>query len=159
MTRISDHPQRVAPPAPPGSRLKRPLAIGKRLALREATERDPVYLALVRQCPCLHCGLDPCGEAVHVRMASGAHGKASGMGKTPADKWALPLCGEHHREANDAQHKIGERAYWNGVGINPVLFCHGLYAKRGDQVAMRAVCLVAIAERESRLQSGAVAGD
>jgi hypothetical protein len=142
-------PQRLALTSPPGSRLKRPLEVGRRLRVHEEAERDPVYLALVRECPCLHCGIDPCHEAAHVRMASGAHGKASGMGKTPPDRWALSLCGDCHREHRNAQHKLMERAFWTFLGIDPILLCERLYAARGDLVRMRAVVMVAIAEREA----------
>jgi hypothetical protein len=141
-----ERPQRLSPPAAPGALLKRPFAIA-RVRIKETGDRDEAYLELIRQCPCLHCGMDPCWEAAHVRMASGARGKASGAGKTPADKWALPLCGEDHRVALRAQHNIGERAFWSDIGIEPVLTCERLYAARGDLVAMRAVCFAVIGER------------
>lgn len=140
-----DHPQRLAPPASPGALLKRLTGLHTRIRLREIAERDPAYLAAIRELPCLKCGLECC-EAAHVRMASGAHGKASGAGKKPADRWALPLCsgpGGCHAE----QHRIGEREFWAGVGISPVLLCQKLYAARGDLLAMRAVVMMAIAER------------
>lgn len=146
---ILPRPQRITPPAAPGSLLKRFSVVAPRRALAEPTE-DPDYLALVRQCPCLYCGLDPCHEATHVRFASAAFGKASGMGKKPADRWALPLCRDDHLNARHAQHKQNEEAFWLSLGINPLLVCQRLYAKRGDLVAMRAVCFVAIAERSRR---------
>lgn len=105
---------------------------------------------MVRQLPCLHCGMEPCGEAAHVRMASAAFGKASGMNKTPDDKWALPLCGPDHRVAKHAQHNHGEADFWAGLGINAPLACTRIHAVRGDLVAMRAVVLVVISERGTR---------
>lgn len=48
-----------------------------------------------------------------------------------------------------AQHSRGERMFWAELGINPLLVAQRLYAQRGDLVAMRAVILVAIAERKS----------
>jgi hypothetical protein len=110
-------------------------------------DRDESYLRDVRQCPCLHCGLDGFSEAAHVRLSSGYHRKASGMGKKPADKWAVPLCAEHHRLARDAQHNRSEREFWDDLGINPLAACERLWAKRGDVVAMRAMAHVIIAER------------
>lgn len=139
-------PRRLTPPAPPGSMLKH-LTVVAPVPRKDATDHDPDYLALVRQCPCLSCGLDPCGEAAHVRFASAAHGKASGMHKKPSDQWALSLCAGCHRLNRDAQHNRNEYEFWNALGINPLLTCIQLYARRGDLVAMRSVIFVAIAGR------------
>lgn len=109
-------------------------------------ERDPDYLVNVRQCPCLCCGMEP-SEAAHVRMASAAFGKASGLGKKPEDRWALPLCSQDHRLARDAQHNRSEQEFWASLGINPLLTCSELYAQRGDLVAMCAVIFSTIAKR------------
>lgn len=140
-----DRPQTINHNLAPGALLKR-LDAPPRPHKAEA-EWDPDYLAFVRQCPCLHCGLDPCSEAAHVRFASGAFGKASGMGKKPADRYALPLCPEHHRLARDCQHAGSERVFWARLGINPLIVCDRLYPQRGDLVAMRAVVIQAISER------------
>ena len=37
------------------------------------------------------------------------------------------------------QHQIGEVAFWDRIGISPLLVAEKLYGKRGDLVAMRAV--------------------
>ncbi len=139
------HPQRISPVAPIGSLFKRPSA--PRAGRDAAPHKEPDYLALVRQCPCLYCGLDPSGEAAHVRYASAAFGKASGLQKKPEDRWALPLCGSCHRTAAHAQHQRNEEAFWRDLGINPLLTAERLHAQRGDLVAMRAVIFVAISER------------
>lgn len=139
-------PRRLTPPAPAGSMLKR-VHVASPRPRKDDAERDPDYLALVRQCPCLHCGLDPCGEAAHVRFASAAFGKASGLGKTPPDKFALPLCGDDHRVAKHAQHNRNEQEFWHELGINPLITAEKLYAQRGDLVAMRAVIFMTIATR------------
>ena len=139
-----DHPQRVVLPWPRGSLLKRV----QPKPLRRVAGKDDGYLALVRECPCLECAQDPAGEAAHLRLSSGAHGKKGGMAKKPDDRWALPLCREHH----ERQHRVGERQYWYELGINPFLAAERLYAKRSDLVAMRAVVYCTIAERESRQQ-------
>ena len=143
--------RRVAAPAPPGSLLKR-VSVQPRNNAREAAGRDADegYLKLVRECPCLMCGLDPCGEAAHVRFASAAYGKASGLQKKPEDKWALPVCGPDHRTASHAQHNRYEQQFWADLGINPLLTATRLYAVRGDLVAMRMVVMVAISERGTR---------
>lgn len=137
-------PQRIFAPSPPGELLKQ---LFVRPTARPAeTATDPAYLALVRQCPCLSCGMEP-SEAAHVRMASAAFGKASGLSKKPADKWALPLCSGDHRLARNAQHNRGEQQFWSAIDINPLLTCEALYAQRGDLVAMRAVIFLTIAQR------------
>lgn len=142
-------PQRLIHLAPPGSLLKR---LGERAPAaprKDDGDRDASYLARVRRCPCLKCGMEP-SEAAHVRMASAAHGKVSGMGKQPQDRWTLPLCSQDHRLARDAQHKRSEAAFWDDLGINAPLTCERLYAQRDDMVAMRAVVMVAIAERSKK---------
>ncbi len=139
-------PQRISPVSPPGALLKR-VDIQPRLRRFEQGEgREPSYLAMVRQLPCLCCGMEP-SEAAHVRMSSAAFGKASGLGKKPDDKWALPLCSQDHRLNRNAQHNRGELAFWHELGINPLICCQKLYARRGDLVAMRAVIFTTIAER------------
>lgn len=138
-------PRRLTPPAPIGSLLKT-LEPPPRIP-RAEPDNDPAYLEKVRACPCLHCGMDPCGEAAHLRMASAAHGKSSGMQKRPADRWALPLCGPDHRINRDAQHRGSEAAFWVALGIDAPQTATLLYAQRHDLVAMRAVVFTAIAAR------------
>ncbi|SDC09193.1 Protein of unknown function [Bradyrhizobium brasilense] len=141
-------PQRCFPPSPPGALLKR-VDVQPRLRRFEQGEgREPSYLAMVRQLPCLSCGMEP-SEAAHVRMASAAFGKASGLGKKPDDKWALPLCSSDHRLARNAQHNRSELAFWHELGINPLIVATQLYAARGDMVAMRAIVFIAIAQRSA----------
>lgn len=145
---INSRPQRLAAAHPPGSLLKRHHASQPRqMRATEAAGREADYLAQVRQLPCLCCGMEPAGEAAHVRMASAAFGKSSGLQKKPEDKWALPLCGDDHRVARHAQHNRSEQGFWNDLGINPLICCQRLYGVRGDLVAMRAVVLTTIAER------------
>jgi hypothetical protein len=117
---LRDHPQRLTPLAPPGSLLKRLQGIHQRIKLKAAGERDPIYLRMIRQMPCLKCTLEPCHEAAHVRMQSAAHGKRGGIGKKPADKWTLPLCNEHHIE----QHQVGELKFWYDLDINPLFHAY-----------------------------------
>lgn len=140
-------PQRLAPPASPGALLKRLYALEVRRKAKEATEREPTYLAMIRQLPCLRCGQEPAGEAAHVRLQSAAHGKRGGAAKKPADKWALPLCAGCHWRDPDSQHRVGEALFWAGVGINPLWACEKLYAARGTEVGLRAAALAIIATR------------
>jgi hypothetical protein len=143
-----DRPQRLFAPSPPGALLKRTGAADLPQQPRQPrAQEDKDYLALVRQLPCLKCGLDPCGLAAHLRMNSGAFNKRQAMARKPSDKWTTPLCAACHTDDRDAQHKIGEAAFWMALGINPFLVCEQLYAQAGDLVAMRAVIFVAIAQR------------
>lgn len=142
---INARPRRLTPPAAPGELLKRTHPISRPVKCEPA--EDPDYLALVRQLPCLYCGVEPCGEAAHVRLASAAFRKSSGLQKKPEDRWALPLCGEDHRNARHAQHSRNESEFWESLGINPLLVCEQIYKQRGDMAAMRAVVFVTIAGR------------
>ena len=140
-------PQTIALRAAPGTLLKRRYGVIHR-PQEPDSERDQAYLQFVRQCPCLKCGMDPCGEAAHIRQSSGAHNKHGGMRKLPADRWALPFDRACHQNDPDSIHKIGELAFFQLIGISPLLVCERLYAQRNDLVAMRAVIFTAIAERE-----------
>ena len=139
-------PQRIAIPAAPGELLKLTLGF-LRDARPEQTASDPAYLAVVRQLPCLKCGLEPCGEAAHVRISSAAFHKRGGMRKKPDDRWALPLDRGCHVSDPDALHRRGEYIFWNELALNPLLICERLYRQRGDLIAMRAVILSAMATR------------
>ena len=132
------HPQRLTPPAQPGALLKRAFAIAQRIKLKVVGDSDPIYLAQIRMLPCLGCNDEP-SEAAHLRMQSGAHNKHGGMARKPADRWAISLCPDCHRE----QHRIGERAFWSMVGVNPFLLAERLYAARGDLAKMRDVVFAA----------------
>lgn len=147
---IRSHPKRLTPPAAPGTMLKRFDAPLPRRSVKHDGEREPDYLELVRACPCLYCGVQPCGEAAHVRFANALFGTASGLGKKPRDRLAVPLCADDHRNARHAQHKQNEEAFWIGIGIDPYGLAKRLYEKRGDFAAMENVVRVAIAERSKK---------
>ncbi len=140
-------PQRISRIEPPGSLLKSITATtASRRVLAEPSEGGDKYLALVRQLPCLKCGMSPC-EAAHVRFASAAFGKTSGLGKKPSDRRAVPLCAGCHRLSRDAQHNQGERQFWAALDLNPLQIAEQLYLRRGDFPAMEMVIVKAIADR------------
>lgn len=143
-------PQRVSYPEPPGSLLKRITAAAPRRVEAEPKGGHPKYLAEVRQLPCLYCGVEPCGEAAHVKYCCAAFGMKNMLGKRVSDDRALPLCRDDHLNACHAQHRGCEEAFWAKLGINPYRVTTRLYAQRGDLVAMRAVVMVAIAERSKQ---------
>lgn len=135
--------------APVGSLLKRelptrhkPLKLG-----RQPRQEDADYLTLIRSLPCLKCGHDPCGEAAHVRISSALHGKRTGMGEKPDDKWTVPLCAGCHREDADAQHKVGELPFWHALNLNPFLVCEQLQKVARSPEAMKSVILQFIGRR------------
>lgn len=145
-----DRPQRITSPAAIGSLLKRGLVADLHRARAEPEGGDSAqHLENIRRLPCMKCGMEP-SEACHVRYASAAYGKASGMQKKPADKWAVPLCAGDHRLAKDAQHQRNEQAFWIEIDINPLAVATQLWERRGDVVAMNAIIVRAISERRTR---------
>src|SRR3546814_4861401 len=62
----------------------------------------------IRDLPCLVCGTAPV-EAAHIRSGSLQFAKRpTGGAEKPSDKWSLPLCAEHHRTGDMAQHRSEE---------------------------------------------------
>ncbi|MBR0741187.1 DUF968 domain-containing protein [Bradyrhizobium liaoningense] len=83
---------------------------------KQPRAHDEAYLNYVRSLPCAICGDTTTVEAAHLRVGSIPHDKAYGaMQMKSSDKWALPLCGRHHRE----QHTMNELEFWAKHGINP----------------------------------------
>lgn len=70
--------------------------MGKACPKPPRAERSEVYLKDVRRMPCCLCGLDPGGEAHHVRRRG--HGAA---GRKPGDLWTVPLCRHCHQRVHD----------------------------------------------------------
>lgn len=92
------------------------------------------HLRFIRTLPCCVCGTRKFVEAAHVRMASAIHGKReTGTGQKPDDAWAVPLCAAHHREGPQAQHVIGEAAFWTLHSIDPCGLALALWCATGDQ--------------------------
>lgn len=79
-------------------------------------ERDKDWLVIVKRQPCCVCGDNVSVEAHHPRVGSINDGKPSaGMAEKASDKWAVALCGRHHRML----HAQGEREFWASWGIDP----------------------------------------
>lgn len=139
-----DLPQRVSATAAIGTLLKSALRTAKTTgSSRRASPPDAAHLAAVRALPCLKCGMEPAGEAHHVRA------RRQMMGKRPSDDATVPLCASCHRHDADSLHKVGEANFWADVGIDPRLVAERLAAASGDAARMRMVALVAIAARSS----------
>lgn len=85
---------------------------------RAPRAHDEEYLAYIRQQPCCICGDNVSVEAAHLRVGligASVPKAATGMGEKSSDRWALPLCGDHHRQ----QHAMNEREFWASYGIDP----------------------------------------
>ena len=100
------------------------------MMLKRPREKDAKHLDFVRSLPCVCCGNDIETEAAHLRTGNLTYGKPpTGMGEKPSDKWALPLCGECHRD----QHKGNEIVFWRSIGIDPYILAMSLYVNTGDR--------------------------
>ncbi|MFG1417223.1 hypothetical protein V5F38_05340 [Xanthobacter sp. V0B-10] len=98
------------------------------------------HLKFIRSLPCCVCGSHSFVEAAHIRMGSAVHGKReTGGGERPSDEWALPLCRHHHQDAPDAQHRIGEEAFWALHGIDPFMLALALWCATGDEDRAEAI--------------------
>lgn len=95
-------------------------------------QNNEKHLAFVRGLPCLVCPDDTTTEAAHVRFHDFRADKRSvGIGEKSDDRWAVPLCGAHHR----AQHEMNEREFWSVVKIDPVFIALALWSVTGDHAA------------------------
>ncbi|MBS9476177.1 hypothetical protein [Ancylobacter radicis] len=90
---------------------------------------DPAHLALIRQLPCIIGGLNPSGEAAHIRYANAQfHKPITGIGIKPDDKWTVPLSPWFHTQSRGAQHQHGEEGWWIDHNIDPLVVASRLYA-------------------------------
>jgi len=76
-------------------------------------------------------------------MNDAERGKVQAVGQRPDDLWTVPLCANHHREGPDAQHRQGERKFWEKARINPLRLAELLAAvspdvEKGERIARQA---------------------
>ena len=147
-TWADDLAYRIGGAATPGSLLKtgekrhKKAQVSSFAGQRKPSVKSPRHLAFVRRLPCVCCVREPAGEAAHVRMASAEHEKSeTGIGRKPDDRDSVPLCGWCHREGPEAQHKAGEAAFWDRLGIDPIKLGRALWALSGDFEAGRKLVL------------------
>jgi len=81
---------------------------------------DSGFLRFLHTKPCCLCGASPV-EAAHIRIGFRA------LGKKPDDRYATPLCREHHEE----QHGMNEAQFWTLYQRNPFDIAAKLYAEYG----------------------------
>lgn len=103
---------------------------------RQPREKDGVYLQALRRVPCVICGALPC-DAAHLRFTNLSVGRRNpGMGMKSHDRFANPLCREHHK----AQHDAGDEAkWWAAHNLDPDALAAGHYAAflaGGDMAAV-----------------------
>lgn len=110
---------------------------------RRPREIDKRHKAALARCPCVvpGCGREPVHVA-HVRVSDAAAGvEQAGMAAKPSDRYALPLCPDHHQNGPDAEHRVGTTKFWRDLGIDPLRFAAELYDLSPDVEAMRLVIL------------------
>lgn len=124
-------------------RIERPetaFSIAPSKGRRRPRKMDRAHLAFIRGLPCCICGTRTRIEAAHIRMASARHGKReTGIGEKPSDEWSAPLCARHHQEDQEAQHRIGEAAFWSKHGIDPFALALALWCATGDEERAEAI--------------------
>lgn len=129
--------------APPGSLFKKPRLEKPHKPMRSDRVHDDDHLGCIRKLPCICCGMEPAGEAAHVRTSSAAHQKPNTGSRKPDDKWTVPLCHECHMD----QHSQGELTFWHRLRLSPFLICEELHKVTGDIGAMRGVVMRMFRER------------
>jgi hypothetical protein len=111
-------------------RTKKPAA-----AKRPGMSED--HLVDVRKLPCCACLKVPSGEAHHLK--NGTNERGAGMRST--DKWAVPLCRDHHEEIE----RVGSRnepAQFEKWGFDDALqLASDLWRSRGDVPKMTLIVL------------------
>lgn len=91
------------------------------------------HLGFIRSLPCMICGTHANVQAAHIRARSTLYRKRqAGTAEKPDDKWAVPLCAEHHLFGDDAQHDFNELIWWANHGIDPFGLALGLFGCQGD---------------------------
>lgn len=92
------------------------------------------YRDRIRALPCLNCGKSP-SEAAHIRFSDARAAKDNpGIGAKPEDRWCIPLCSGCHRGV-EGQHSRGERAWWDGKGIDPIFVALALWGCKAEYEA------------------------
>lgn len=97
-------------------------------------KRDEIYLRFIRRQPCCVCGNDVEVEAHHPRVNS-INGDKPGLAQKCSDKWAVPLCGKHHKEA----HSMNEWEFWKSRGLDPFALAMHYYANPDDDPLLKAL--------------------
>lgn len=102
---------------------------------RDPRIRDKAHLGRVARLPCLSCWIR---KGVFTRPVQVAHIRCGypeaegwrpvGMAEKPSDIRTAPLCVRCHLDGPHAQHRTGERGWWEALGVYPPAFCAALVA-------------------------------
>lgn len=99
---------------------------------RRPRRENKKHLKWIAERPCVICGSSPC-DAAHIKMADARVNKplSSNIGMKADDRFTLSLCRFHH----DLSHAGGERGFWAGHFVDPILLALALYSITGDDEA------------------------
>lgn len=113
-------------------RIIRPDTAYTRVPKPDVPQKEPAFLAFLRQQPCLVLGCRTDDViAHHVKLERGADGKLKShnqLGKRPPDSQCVPLSDWLHQHAPDALHKGNEAAWWEWRQIDPLVAAAAYYA-------------------------------
>lgn len=103
--------------------------------------KKAAYLDFIRSLPCCVTGRYGV-EAAHLSSAAPRYGHyGRGKQRKASDRWVLPVAPSSHSR----QHDIGEKAFWEEVGINPhilALTLFGLWSDLGDDAQPFAAAII-----------------
>lgn len=111
--------------------MKFPLPKPKKRKKKKRAGMDPKHLEFIRRLPCCICGYEPV-EAHHLKFGTGERG----MGMRSTDKWAVPLCHEHHINGVERFGSKMEASWFKAKGVNPLNLAKDLWGATGDIEAM-----------------------
>jgi len=83
----------------------------KRTNSRRGPERDPAYLAWIRQQRCTVALNSAVGDFFCSNAIEAAHTGERGLQQKASDHAAIPLCAGHHRLRPDSHHRIGKKFF------------------------------------------------
>jgi hypothetical protein len=103
------------------------------LRQRDPRELDHDYIVWLHTRPCAACvalkmAQKTPTEAAHPKFGIGGSRREFGIGERSHDRFAVPLCGGHHRILNTAEHNKGQRRFWDELGIDVEAFAESLHA-------------------------------
>jgi hypothetical protein len=111
--------------------------------------RDRDHVRYVAKQPCLVCGRRPT-DPHHLRFAQNR-----ALGRKVSDEFVVPLCRGHHREV----HRCGdEAAWWNKVGVNPMVAARTLWVETHRQLAAHDQAVIESPPSNSETKPFAAAG-
>lgn len=99
---------------------------------------SPEHLALVRKLPCCVCLRTPCGEAHHLKDTPD---KERGMSLRSSDKWAVPLCNEHHIHGVELAGTRNELKWLRDRGVEALSLAQALWKATGDLPKMTKIVI------------------